>query len=89
MSNQAPAAIADEIQDAYAEIGRMVVQSAVVQAQASGVSPEGGFEATIEIRVVFDLTETEQRLVACCICTCDTDGVWVCAGPCCPTRNPT
>jgi hypothetical protein len=89
MSNQARAAIADEIEEAYVEIGRMVVQSAVAQAQANGAIPEGGFEASISIRVQFGSAETEHGLLTCCICTQDVEGVWVCAGPCCPTRNST
>lgn len=84
MSNQAQATVAGEIEDVYVEIGRMLVQSAVAQAQAADVSAEEGFEATIAIRVVFDIAGTEQRPVACCICTRDTEGVWICAGPCCP-----
>ncbi len=89
MSSHAPISIAEEIEDAYVEIGRMVVQSAVAQAQANGAIPEGGLEASISIRVQFGSAETEHGPVTCCICTQDAEGVWVCAGPCCPTRNST
>ncbi len=89
MSSHAPISIAEEIEDAYVEIGRMVVQAAIEQARASAVSPDGGTETTIAVRVRFDPSLAEQHPRMCCICTCDTDGVWVCAGPCCPTRNST
>lgn len=89
MSGKPPIAIAGEIEDAYVELGRMLVRAAIEQAQANVVSSTGGIEVTIAVRVLFDPSLAEQHPMTCCICTRDTEGVWVCAGPCCPTRNST
>jgi len=89
MRDHAMTLVASEIEDVYVEIGRMVVQSATQRAQASGAAPEEGVEVIIAMRVRFDAGPADQPPVTCCICTQDSEDVWVCAGPCCPTRNST
>jgi hypothetical protein len=89
MRDQAMPPVAGEIEDVYVEIGRMVVQSAIRQAQAASIASEDGIETTVAVRVLFDERPVEQSPTTCCICTQDVEGVWVCAGPCCPTHNST
>lgn len=80
--------VSGEIEDAYAEIGRTVVEIAVAQAQKTGAVSEEGIDANVTIRLGFQPDPTGRQPVTCCVCTLDTDGVWTCAGPCCPTRRP-
>jgi hypothetical protein len=88
MRKHAKTLVASEIEDVYVEIGRMVVHSAINQAQASTIASDDGIETTVAIRVLFDAGPLEQPRT-CCICTQDPEGVWVCAGPCCPTHHST
>ena len=88
MSEQDSIPVASEIEDAYAEIGRTVVQSAIQQTREASKSSQDGVEATVTVRLLFGAGQAERRPEVCCICTINTDGVWVCAGPCCPTGNP-
>ena len=88
MSDATTHQVSGEIDHAYAEIGRTVVETAIQQARAAGEFPEEGVEATVTIRLVFEGDIAGRLPVTCCVCTRDTEGVWVCAGPCCPTRNP-
>ena len=88
MSDAATPHVSREIEDAYAEIGRTVVETAIQQARAAGEMPEQGVDATVTMRLVFESGTANRLPVMCCVCTRDTEGVWVCAGPCCPTRNP-
>ncbi len=80
--------VSSEIEDAYAEIGRTVVETAIQQARATGGAPDEGIETAVPIRLLFECGIAERMAVTCCVCTHDTEGVWVCAGPCCPTRTP-
>jgi hypothetical protein len=88
MSDTTNRQVSGEIEDAYAEIGRTVVETAVQQARTAGSTSEEGIEATVTIRLLFEGGTAQRLPVTCCVCTRDTEGVWVCAGPCCPTRNP-
>ena len=88
MSEQDSTPVASEIEDAYAEIGRTVVQSAIQQTREASKSSQDGVEATVTVRLLFGAGQAERRPEVCCLCTITTDGVWVCAGPCCPTGNP-
>jgi hypothetical protein len=80
--------VSGEIEDAYAEIGRTVVETAIQQARATEGASDDGIEATVTIRLLFESGIAERMPVTCCVCTRETEGVWVCAGPCCPTGNP-
>lgn len=88
MSEPGLTPVASEIEDAYAEIGRTVVQTAIQQTREASRSSDEGVEATVTVRLLFGAGTAERRPEVCCICTINTDGVWVCAGPCCPTGNP-
>jgi hypothetical protein len=88
MNEQDRTPVASEIEDAYAEIGRTVVQTAIQQSGETGRTSDEGVEATVTVRLLFGAGTAERRPEVCCICTINTDGVWVCAGPCCPTGSP-
>lgn len=78
--------VSSEIEDAYAEIGRAVVETAIQNARTSGGTSNEGVEATVMIRLLFERGLTERFPVTCCVCMPDTEGGWVCAGPCCPVE---
>jgi hypothetical protein len=80
--------VASEIEEAYAEIGRTVVQTAIQQTRETERSSADGVEATVSVRLLFGGGTAERRPEVCCICTITTEGLWVCAGPCCLTGNP-
>lgn len=84
-------AVAPEIEEAYAEIGRTVVEAALRQAQhqPDPAGAEAGVETTVTIRLLMQAGgPAEMRPVVCCFCTRDTEGVWVCSGACCPKGDP-
>lgn len=85
-SNFSP--VSREIEDAYSEIGRSVVQQAIAQVQTTGQSTEAGVETSVTMRLLFGAAAGERRPEVCCICSIHDDGVWVCVGPCCPTSDP-
>jgi hypothetical protein len=88
MSDATPPHVSCEIEDAYSEIGRTMVETAIQQARAAWNGLEESVEATVTIRLVFEREVGCRMPTTCCVCTLETDGVWVCAGPCCPTRHP-
>jgi hypothetical protein len=88
MSDATTPHVSCEIQDAYSEIGRNMVETAIQQARAAWNVPEESVEATVTIRLVFGSQVGGRVPTTCCVCTRESKGVWVCAGPCCPSRNP-
>jgi hypothetical protein len=83
MSSSAPNfAVDSEVEAAYADIGRSVVEMAMKQ--SSEVSPEGTIEASVKVRLSLGGGDVAARPgVVCCVCTME-DGVIICRGPCCP-----
>lgn len=79
--------VSGEIEDAYAEIGRTVVEAAIQKARRSDGTSDEGVEAMVTIRLLFERGVTERLPVTCCVCMPDAQGGWVCAGPCCPVEN--
>lgn len=83
MTGPAGPTVASDIEEFYAEIGRSVVDIAIERAKEVGLPSSGQVETTVAIRLVFEPDTATGVAVMCCICTCDTDEVWTCAGPCC------
>ena len=88
MSDATSPRVSSEIEDAYAEIGRTVVEAAIQQARTSDGASNEGIEATVTLRFRFERGSTDRTPVTCCVCARDTEGSWVCAGPCCPIGKP-
>lgn len=82
MDSMASGAVDPQIEAAYADIGRMVVEQAMA---SSGKTNEAG-EVEVQVNMRLKVGQNEaagMRSVVCCVCTLDSEGVVTCKGPCC------
>ena len=60
-------------------------ETAIQQVRAAWNVPEESVEATVTIRLVFDSQVGGRVPTTCCVCTRESEGVWICAGVAGPT----